>query len=108
MISIMCDDIDVHLGQRLRRRRLLLGLTQRQLSDVCGLRFQQIQKYECGANRLSASRLWQLAEALDAPVEYFYDGLASRNEPVDLQRERIHRAMSGLPSDGAQGRTLTA
>jgi len=79
----MGNDIDVHLGKRLRRRRRLLGLTQQQLAGVVGVRFQQIQKYECGANRISAARLWQLAEALEVPVGYFYDGLsASRREMV--------------------------
>jgi transcriptional regulator with XRE-family HTH domain len=71
----MANDIDLHLGKRLRRRRRLLGLTQQQLAGQCGVRFQQIQKYECGANRISASRLWQLSEALEVPVNYFYDGL---------------------------------
>jgi len=78
----MGSDIDVHLGKRLRRRRRLLGLTQQQLAGSVGVRFQQIQKYECGANRISASRLWQLSEALEVPVGYFYDGLSeiSRRE----------------------------
>ena len=73
----MANEIDLHLGKRLRRRRRLLGLTQQQLAGACGVRFQQIQKYECGANRISAARLWQLSEALDVPVGYFYDGLGS-------------------------------
>jgi transcriptional regulator with XRE-family HTH domain len=81
----MGNDIDLHLGKRLRRRRRLLGLTQQQLAVSVGVRFQQIQKYECGANRISAARLWSLAEALDVPVSYFYDGLPSntgRGEPA--------------------------
>jgi transcriptional regulator with XRE-family HTH domain len=69
------NDIDLHLGKRLRRRRRLLGLTQQQLAATVGVRFQQIQKYECGANRISAARLWRLSEALEVPVAYFYDGL---------------------------------
>jgi len=69
------NDIDLHLGRRLRRRRRLLGLTQQQLALAVGVRFQQIQKYECGANRISAARLWRIAAALDVPVGYFYDGL---------------------------------
>lgn len=72
----MASDIDLHLGRRLRRRRRLLGLTQQQLALKVGIRFQQIQKYECGANRISAARLWELAEALETTVSYFYDGLA--------------------------------
>jgi transcriptional regulator with XRE-family HTH domain len=80
----MGNDIDLHLGKRLRRRRRLLGLTQQQLANVVGVRFQQIQKYECGANRISAARLWSLSEALEVPVGYFYDGLATspRAEPL--------------------------
>ncbi len=76
----MATDIDLHLGRRLRRRRRLLGLTQQQLAAQVGIRFQQIQKYECGANRISAARLWQLSEALEAPVSYFYDGLTEALE----------------------------
>ncbi|MFC3076520.1 helix-turn-helix domain-containing protein [Phenylobacterium terrae] len=74
----MGSEIDIHLGKRLRRRRRLLGLTQQQLAGACGVRFQQIQKYECGANRISAARLWQLSEALQVPVAYFYDGLSEQ------------------------------
>ena len=73
----MEQDVDLHLGRRLRSRRRLLGLTQQQLAIVVGVRFQQIQKYECGANRISAARLWRLAEVLEVPVGYFYDGLES-------------------------------
>lgn len=73
----MSNEIDLHLGKRLRRRRRLLGLTQQQLAGAVGVRFQQIQKYECGANRISAARLWQLSEALEVPIGYFYDGLSA-------------------------------
>ena len=85
----MGNDIDLHLGKRLRRRRRLLGLTQQQLAAAVGVRFQQIQKYECGANRISAARLWSLAEALEVPVGYFYDGLASdaHEEPAEERLE---------------------
>jgi len=85
----MGNDIDVHLGKRLRRRRRLLGLTQQQLAGTVGVRFQQIQKYECGANRISASRLWQLSEALEVPVGYFYDGLS------DADRRELASESSG-------------
>ena len=90
----MATDIDLHLGRRLRRRRRLLGLTQQQLAIQIGIRFQQIQKYECGANRISAARLWQLAEALESPVSYFYDGLTEameRKETVAAGREAFSR-----------------
>ncbi|HEV2364094.1 MAG TPA: helix-turn-helix transcriptional regulator [Caulobacteraceae bacterium] len=68
------NEIDSHLGRRLRRRRRMLGLTQQQIADACGVRFQQIQKYECGANRISATRLWQIAKVLDVAVDYFFEG----------------------------------
>lgn len=90
----MATDIDLHLGRRLRRRRRLLGLTQQQLAVQVGIRFQQIQKYECGANRISAARLWQLAEALETPISYFYDGLAEaieRQEAADRGGEMFSR-----------------
>ena len=86
----MGDEIDEHLGRRLRRRRRLLGLTQQQLANACGVRFQQIQKYECAANRMSAGRIWQLAEVLEIPVSYFYEGFAQAkangNLPLALKR----------------------
>lgn len=81
----MANDIDLYVGKRLRRRRRLLGLTQQQLAESVGIRFQQIQKYECGANRISASRLFELSEALHVPVQYFYDGLSEddREGPIN-------------------------
>lgn len=68
-------DIDLHIGRRLRRRRRLRGLTQQQLGGAIGIRFQQIQKYECGANRVVASRLYELAVALNVGPDYFFEGL---------------------------------
>ena len=87
----MANDIDLHLGRRLRRRRRLLGLTQQQLATTVGIRFQQIQKYECGANRISAARLWQLAEALETSVDYFYDGLSE----AQARREQTGESKGG-------------
>ena len=85
----MTNEIDRHLGKRLRQRRRTLGLTQQQIAEAVGVRFQQIQKYECGANRISAARLWQLSEALEVPIGYFYDGLsdAPRVEQVAERTE---------------------
>jgi len=57
-----------------------LGLTQQSLAEQVGIRFQQIQKYECGANRVSAARLFELSEALSVPIQYFYEGLSQTNE----------------------------
>ena len=67
--------IDIHVGRRLRQRRRLLALTQEKLAQAVNIRFQQIQKYESGANRISASRLWSLAKALDVSVSYFFEGV---------------------------------
>jgi transcriptional regulator with XRE-family HTH domain len=70
--------IDAHVGARIRLRRTLLGLTQERLGEALGLTFQQVQKYERGANRVGASRLFDLARILEVPVNYFYDDLPSQ------------------------------
>ena len=68
--------VDVHVGARARVRRTLLGMTQTDLGDALGLTFQQVQKYERGTNRISSSRLYDLARVLDVSVEYFFDELS--------------------------------
>lgn len=65
---------DVYVGKRIKQLRWLKGMTQQQLAKQVGVKFQQVQKYETGANRVSASRLWQLSEALNAPVSFFFEG----------------------------------
>ena len=67
--------VDVYVGQRVRSRRILCGMTQSILAEHIGLTFQQLQKYESGANRISASRLWEIAAILDVPVASFFEGL---------------------------------
>ena len=67
--------VDVHVGKRIRQRRRLIGMTQQKLADMVGIKFQQIQKYETGANRVSASRLWDIGEAMGVPVAFFFEGL---------------------------------
>ena len=91
------NHIDLHIGKRLKHRRTVFGYTMVQLADVVGMRFQQIQKYECAANRITVSRLYQLAEALHVPPGYFYEGLNLHPAPneafinvTDLSHE--HRA----------------
>lgn len=71
----MAHPVDVHVGKRIRHRRWLTGMTQQQLAEQVGIKFQQIQKYETGANRVSASRLWDIAEALGVPVNFFFEGI---------------------------------
>ena len=84
--------VDVHVGSRIRMRRLYLGQSQSELARAVGLTFQQIQKYERGLNRVSASRLYDLARVLDVPVSFFFDDMP---EGIDL---------SGPGGAGAQGR----
>ncbi len=71
----MKHPVDVHVGKRIRHRRWMVGMTQQQLAEQVGIKFQQIQKYETGMNRVSASRLWNIAEALSVPVSFFFEGL---------------------------------
>jgi len=79
----MKHPVDVHVGKRVRHRRWMVGMTQQQLADKVGIKFQQIQKYETGMNRISASRLWDIADALSVPISFFFEGLDSRAAPVD-------------------------
>ena len=72
--------VDVHVGARVRLRRTLLGMSQEKLGNAIGLTFQQIQKYERGANRIGASRLHDMARALDVPIQYFFEEMEA--EPV--------------------------
>ncbi len=65
--------VDVHVGARMRQRRVLLGMTQTKLGEGFGMSFQQVQKYERGTNRISASRLYDLSRVLDVSIEYFFD-----------------------------------
>ncbi|WP_170347955.1 MULTISPECIES: helix-turn-helix domain-containing protein [Ruegeria] len=92
----MTHHVDVHVGKRVRHRRWLIGMTQQQLAQQVGIKFQQIQKYETGANRISASRLWDIAEALDVPVSFFFEGLeeseketaGKKSVPADLMGDK--------------------
>lgn len=94
-MGVVMDGIDVHLGRRLRRRRRILGLTQQQLAGACGVRFQQIQKYECAANRMSAARLWQLSEVLEVPVSYFYEGISDAERAAQAREAESAAAKPG-------------
>lgn len=78
------SQVDVHVGQRLRVRRALLGLSQEKLADALGLTFQQIQKYERGTNRVSAGRLYSLSKILDVPISYFFEQFGDAREGGSL------------------------
>jgi transcriptional regulator with XRE-family HTH domain len=71
----MKHPVDVHVGKRIRHRRWMNGTTQQQLAEAVGIKFQQIQKYETGMNRVSASRLWDIASVLSVDVSFFFEGL---------------------------------
>lgn len=71
----MKHPVDAHVGKRIRHRRWMVGMTQQHLADRVGIKFQQIQKYETGMNRVSASRLYDIAHEMDVPVSFFFDGL---------------------------------
>ena len=81
----MKHPVDVHVGKRVRHRRWLVGMTQQQLAERVGIKFQQIQKYETGMNRVSASRLWDIAAALSVPVSFFFEGLSEASHAEDHQ-----------------------
>ncbi|RLJ59144.1 transcriptional regulator with XRE-family HTH domain [Litoreibacter meonggei] len=78
----MAHSVDIHVGKRLRHRRWMVGMTQGELASALGIRFQQIQKYESGANRISASRLWDTAQALEVSIAYFFYGLDARDSDI--------------------------
>lgn len=82
------NPIDIHVGSRVRMRRKLLGVSQEKLADALKLTFQQVQKYERGVNRVSASKLWEAAGFLNVEVSYFFEGLTSRGgEPGFAESE---------------------
>jgi len=97
--------IDTLIGRQLRRRRRFLKLTQREVAAACGVRFQQIQKYECGINRISAATIWRLCSVLQAPVSYFFDPVdALPKAPLAANHRRTSPA-SSLDKTGAPRRT---
>ena len=81
MIKKTPNPIDVFVGSRVRLRRLMVGMSQEALADRLGVTFQQVQKYEKGSNRISASRLQQIAKMLDVPVSFFFDGAPTGDMP---------------------------
>lgn len=91
----MKHPVDVHVGKRIRHRRWMNGTTQQQLAEKVGIKFQQIQKYETGMNRVSASRLWDIAAALGVPIAFFFEGIdaataaeGSADMPGDILADR--------------------
>ena len=97
--------VDVHVGKRVRLRRTLLGMSQEQLGASLNITFQQVQKYERGANRISASRLWDVSQILDVQISYFFDDMTddtmrlsprrvSRGENIDFDDGKVRDPMA--------------
>src|SRR3982751_2918628 len=82
------NPVDLHVGSRVRMRRKMLGISQERLAEALGLTFQQVQKYERGANRVSASKLYEIARFLSTPVAYFFEGLAETPGGEDSEAEQ--------------------
>ena len=94
------QDVDRHVGARIRERRTMLGLTQQQVAERIGVTYQQAHKYEAGANRLSAGRLYQIAQALGVEPAYFFEGLGAErpDEPRQRMMLELARNFVALPS----------
>ena len=97
--------VDVHVGKRVRLRRTLLGMSQEQLGASLNITFQQVQKYERGANRISASRLWDISQILDVQISYFFDDMTddtmrssprrvSLGENIDFDHDNVRDPMA--------------
>ena len=94
----MYHPTDVHIGRRLREKRVALGMSQSALADKLGITFQQVQKYESGANRMGGSRLWDVANVLGVAVGYFFEGLSSSGgKSVSRQTLELARAINAIP-----------
>ncbi|MDB5425330.1 MAG: transcriptional regulator, family [Phenylobacterium sp.] len=96
----MSNGVDVIVGRRLKARRRLLGFSQQRVAVACGVTFQQIQKYECAACRLSAHMLWKLSCALDVEISYFFEGMSRDALDDDVRSSRIGAELSAA-SPGA-------
>jgi transcriptional regulator with XRE-family HTH domain len=87
--------VDRHVGNRMRMRRLLVGMSQEKLGEMLGITFQQVQKYEKGSNRVSASRLFQVAKVLSVPVQFFFDELQSEGSAAGFAESHGADLISG-------------
>ncbi|MEM9440929.1 MAG: helix-turn-helix transcriptional regulator [Pseudomonadota bacterium] len=96
------QDIDRHVGARMRERRIMLGLTQQQMAELIGVTYQQAHKYEKGINRVAAGRLYHIAQALGVDVGYFFDGLNSSDAFKATPQQRmlleLARNFIGIPT----------
>lgn len=102
------NPVDIHVGSRVRLRRTLLGMSQEKLGEAIGLTFQQVQKYERGANRIGASRLFNLSQVLDVPVSFFFDDMPQETAtaPVLGDEDDEDRVVEFEPDPMAKRETL--
>jgi len=91
------DPADIHVGGRIRLRRKMLEISQERLAEELGLTFQQVQKYERGANRVSASKLYAIAKSLNVPVSFFFDGLSDADDRPDAEASTSLSALLESP-----------
>jgi transcriptional regulator with XRE-family HTH domain len=98
--------IEAHVGARIHERRIMLGVTQQQLAELLGVSYQQTHKYERGINRVTAGRLFEIARALNAPIDYFYEGIGKQSIRPVAQHERmlldIARNFADIPNERHQ------
>ncbi len=97
--------IDEHIGQRVQLRRVMMGMSQKDLASKCGVTFQQVQKYETAGNRIPASRLFELSTALETPVSFFFMGLPG-NMPEETRSGRRRVADQSSDDPLAKNETL--
>ena len=101
--TVRATDVDRYVGMRIRERRVMLGLSQQQMADMIGVTYQQAHKYERGINRISAGRLYEIAQVLSVPVSFFFDGVdgAGDGEPSLRQRMclELARNFTQIPSE---------
>ena len=103
----MAHPVDLHVGKVIRQRRWLAGMTQQKLAQEIGVKFQQVQKYETGANRVSSSRLWEIAGALGVTVSEFFEGLPRENDvPANLSNSE-GEAANFLPQSIMESKEVT-
>lgn len=107
----MSHPVDVHVGQKLKQLRMLRGLTQTEVAQGLGISFQQVQKYELGRNRISASKLFEVSQILQVPPSYFFDGLQEggddTTQQLDDEATRIASMLTRIKDDRLRGQIRT-
>ena len=101
--TVRATDVDRYVGMRIRERRVMLGLSQQQMADMIGVTYQQAHKYERGINRISAGRLYEIAQVLSVPVSFFFEGVDGPVEGEPSLRQRmcleLARNFTQIPSE---------